>query len=67
MDTSKAAALLGQTDEERIIGALGREVAYWKAQATQWKDMAARLDVYIEQKNAHIEKLEKTIAYLRGR
>lgn len=63
----KAKELLGRTPEEQRIEALEREVAYWKRQATQHQDTANRLDVYIEQKNLHIEKLETTIKYLRGR
>lgn len=56
-----------QTDEEKYIASLRREVEYWKSLTNQWKDTAARLDIFIEQKNSHIEKLEKTIKYLRNR
>lgn len=66
MDSASMRRIL-ETPDEREIARLKRELDYQKRLATQWKDTAARLDIYIQQKNAHIEKLEMTVKYLRNR
>jgi len=55
-----------KTDDERRVEALEREVARWKEEARLARESEERMDRMLALKNQHIERLEKTVKYLRS-